>query len=194
MNTKKLVLTALTVTLLSTGAAIAGSGNNGNGNSNGNGASNGGNNGRGAIASELKWRNAAHASAQAFLNANSNSAVGKLATLVNATDDAAAALVLAGLRDPAVIQAELDLLTAPTKTSKELQDEIDAALYANSSADVSGLLTDLGKALAYEALEKELKDSLALPEVQAQAEAEAVVGVDDLSDEALAALWDMLDK
>lgn len=75
MNTKKLVLTALTIALFSGSAAFAGGGGKSN-NGNGRGASDNGRNSNGAIASELKWRNAGHASAQAFLNANENSSVG----------------------------------------------------------------------------------------------------------------------
>ena len=196
MNTKKLVLTALTVTLLGSGAAFA----QGNGNSNGHGASDNGNNGRGAIASELKWRNAAHASEQAFLNANPNSAVGKLATLRDATQAATDAYEAAGvdpadpLRDPTLIQADVDGLSGAGGSIEAVQADIDAL--DPTSPTYEDDLVALAEELAPLEVElAQLEAELALPDsVAAQEEAEAVVGVDDLSDEALTALWDMLNK
>jgi hypothetical protein len=213
MNTKKLVLAALTVTLLGSGAAFAQG--NGNGNSNGHGASNNGNhgasnngnhgasnngnNGRGAIASELKWRNAAHASEQAFLNASPDSAVGKLATLRDAAQATAEAIALAGLepgteiRAPLDIQADIDLLTAPTRTAEEIAAELTQAIIDN--LDTTDLVNELAAAEEYEALVTELEVSEGLADVlAAEAEAGAVVGLDELSDDALDALWDLLNK
>lgn len=79
--------------LLGADAAFAQGKSNGNGNSSGNGNGgdhgNGGNNGnsnrsngnsKGAVASELKGLNAAHANEQALLNAAANSQVGVIAT------------------------------------------------------------------------------------------------------------------
>lgn len=196
MNTKNLVLTALAVTVLSSGSVFAkdngnGNGNNGNGNGNGNGA----------VASELKWRNAAHASAQAFLNASPNSAVGKLATLRDARVATAEAYEATGiapgteLRDPLVIQAEIDGLVAPTRTSEEVQAEIDLALAVEPPLDVTALQTELAAAKAYEGLVAELEATNLLNVVlAAEAEAGAVVGVGELSVGALEALWGMLDS
>lgn len=197
MNTKKLVLTALAVTVLSSGAAFAG--NNGNGNGNANGNANG-NNGNGAVASELKWRNAAHASAQAFLNANPDSAVGKLATLRDTTQATADAYAATGivpgteLRDPEVIQGEIDALVVPVRTSEEVQAEIDLLLALDPPEDVTVLGLELAEAETYEALVAELEATNLLIEVlAAESEARAVVGVDALSTAAYDALWDMLD-
>ena len=131
MKTKQIVLTALTIALVAGGAAFAGPG--GNGKSNGRGASDNGRNSNGAAASELKWRNAAHASAQAFSNANPNSAVGILATLKNASAAADEALELAGLesgdtvRTVEEIQTLLVLLTEPALSSDEIQALINQA-------------------------------------------------------------------
>lgn len=64
------------------GPALAAKGGNGNGNERGNSANaqNGekGNNGRGAIASELKGLNAAHANINGLMNANPDSQVGQI--------------------------------------------------------------------------------------------------------------------
>lgn len=186
MNKTKLVLAALTVTALSSGAVFA----QGNGNGNGNG--------NGAIASELKWRNAGHASAQAFLNANPNSAVGKLATLRDATQATTDAYAAAGvdpldpLRDPALIQADIDAISGEGGSVELVQADI-AALDPTSptyEADLAALAAELA---AMEAAAAQLEAELALPTTEAaQAEAEAVVGIDDLSEEALAALWELL--
>ena len=196
MKTKKLVLTALTVTLLGSGAVFA-QGNSGN--SNGNGANDSGNNGRGAIASELKWRNAAHASEQAFLNASPNSAVGKLATYRAATEALAAAWEEAELgpdaivRPPEDVQAEIDLYIEIPRTSAEIQIAIDEAAVAGT--DTTLLEAEKLAAEAYEALlvELELSESLA-GVIAAEAEATAVVGADLLSEEAYDALWELLER
>ncbi len=197
MNTKKLIFTALAIALLGSSAVFA----QGNGNSNGQGARDNGNNGNGAIASELKWRNAAHASAQAFLNANPDSAVGKLATLRDAAQATADALDAAGvvpgtdIRDPADIQADIDALDVPPLTSEEVEEAIDFLLDFDQLADLSTLEEDLAAALAYEALLAELEVSESLVDVlAAEDEAADVVGLGDLSDDAFAALWDMLNN
>ena len=113
-RSKNILLTtvAITTLVLAIGvSSVALAGGNGNGNGNGNSANNRNENGNGnanrnrnreqsaprntvknnhgAIASELGWRNAAHASENARLNANPNSAVGRLATFANATAAAA---------------------------------------------------------------------------------------------------------
>lgn len=202
MNTKKLVLTALTVTLLGSGAAFA------QGNSNGHGATNNGNNGNGAIASELKWRNAAHASAQAFLNANPDSAVGKLATLRNAAQATADAYAAAGvdpvdpLRDPVAIQADIDAISGLGGPIEVVQGEIAALDPASPTYEID-LIALSEELAALEAGVAQLEAELALPTTltgtqAAEAEAEAVVGIGigegQLSPEAVAALWEMLDK
>ena len=220
MNTKKLVLAALTVTLLGSGAAFAGSGNNGNGRGAADNERN--TNGNGAIASELKWRNAAHASEQAFLNASPNSAVGKLAALRDARDEAAYAYVEAGvdqtdpLRDPEVIRDAInDILSIyPNELAavQTAQGNFDTAVLAGATdveiEALKALVTDAQTsldtaiALAGDDVElAELKAELALPEVQEVKEetiAEAVVGIGigegELSAEAVEALWDLLDK
>ncbi len=76
---------AMTSVALS-GPALAAKGGNGNGNGNGDSRGNSanaqsaekGNNGRGAIASELKGLNAAHANINGLMNANPNSQVGQI--------------------------------------------------------------------------------------------------------------------
>ena len=86
--TKKLArgaIIAMTAVALA-GPALAAKGGNGNGNGNGNGRGNSanaqnaekGNNGRGAIASELKGLNAAHANINGLMNANPDSQVGQI--------------------------------------------------------------------------------------------------------------------
>ena len=98
-----MVLATLSIALLSGGAALA----QGKGKSDE--ARNDGNNGNGAIASELKWRNAAHASAQALLNANSGSSVGGLATFKDATLAAeGAALAVQGAYEAAGVDPDAD--------------------------------------------------------------------------------------
>ena len=192
MNTKNLVLTALAVTVLSSGSVFAKDNGNGNGN---------GNNGNGAVASELKWRNAGHASAQAFLNASPNSAVGTLATLRDARVATAEAYEATGiepgsdLRDPLVIQGEIGALEVPTRTSEEVQAEIDLALAVEPPLDVTALQTELAGAQAYEGLVAELEATNLLNDVlAAEAAAGEVVGVGELSTGALEALWGMLDN
>jgi|LGVE01.1.fsa_nt_gb hypothetical protein len=197
MNTKKMVLTALAVTLLSTGAAYAGPGNN-NGNSNGHGARDNGRNTNGAIASELKWRNAAHASDQARLNADPNSAVGILATLVNTTgalDEANAALAAFDETYEGPI---------PAGSTADAYDALIAAGYDEATyvegVDLvqDGLLAAYGEAVAYETAKIIFEESLELEALQtAKTDAETAVGIgigepDELSAEAVEALWDLL--
>ena len=191
MKTKKLVLTALTVTLLGSGAVFA-QGNSGN--SNGHGASNNGNNGRGAIASELKWRNAAHASAQAFLNASPDSAVGKLATLVNTTN----------ALEQGYADALVDLVV-PIRTSEEIAAEIlltDAALLADSEymtvEDYATLVQEHADAVVYEDAKAAFEATPEFLEMDAaETAAEVVVGIGigegELSADAVEALWDLLE-
>lgn len=204
MKTKKLVLTALTVTLLGSGAVFA-QGNSEN--SNGHGANDNGNNGRGAIASELKWRNAAHASAQAFLNANPNSAVGKLATLRNAAQATADAYTAAGvnpadpLRDPVDIQTDIDAISGAGGSIEGVQADIDLLDPASPTYEFDrASLTEEMEAL--EAIAAQFQAELILPTTlvgtqDAEAQAEAVVGIGtgdgELSPEAVAALWELLE-
>ncbi|MCK4860994.1 MAG: hypothetical protein KAS85_03645 [Rhodobacteraceae bacterium] len=188
MKTKKLVLAALTVTLLGSGAVFA------QGNSNGNGASNNGNNGRGAIASELKWRNAAHASAQAFLNASPDSAVGKLATLVNTTN----------ALEQGYADALVDLVV-PIRTSEEIAAEIlltDAALLADSEymtvEDYATLVQEHADAVVYEDAKAAFEATPEFLEMDAaETAAEVVVGIGigegELSADAVEALWGLLE-
>jgi hypothetical protein len=80
----RLGVASLAVAVMVASPALAERGNgNGNSNSNSQGNANGqgkdGNNGRGAISSELRGLNAAHASDTAFLNASPNSQVGRIA-------------------------------------------------------------------------------------------------------------------
>lgn len=198
MNTKKLVLAALAVTLMSSGAAIAGPG--GNGNSNGRGAVDNGRNSNGAIASELKWRNAAHSfkEGQAYLNADPESAVGILATLVNTTgalDEANAALAAFDETYEGPI---------PTGSAVEAYDALMAAGY-DEATYVEGdnpiqdaLFAAYGEAVAYETAKIIFEESLALEELQAdKTAAETAVGIgigepDELSAEAVTALWELL--
>ena len=182
MSTRKLVMTALTVTLLGSGAAFA----QGKSEGRSHGAHDNGNNGRGAIASELKWRNAAHASAQAFLNANPDSAVGKLATLVNATnaiDDAYAAAGVdpdAELRDPLDIEADIATIDGEILALDPLSPTYDDDLAA-LEAEIATLEAELALPETLEAAE------------ETKEEAEEVVGVADLSPEAVEALWELLE-
>lgn len=190
MNTKKLVLTALMVAMVSGSAAFAGPGGKGNGNGGGNensrGARDNGRNTNGAIASELKWRNAGHASAQAFLNANEDSAVGQLATFKNTTQAVlelyAAAGVVAGaeLRDPTLIDADILLVQADILLLDPLSGTFDA--------DLAALNAKLAQLEAEQTLPADLVEPLA-----AEEEAAEVVGIDDLSDAAIDALWDLLE-
>lgn len=83
-TTKKLTrgaIIAMTAVALA-GPALAAKGGNGNGNGRGNSANaqsaEKGNNGRGAIASELKGLNAAHANINGLMNANPDSQVGRI--------------------------------------------------------------------------------------------------------------------
>ncbi len=213
MNKKKLVLAALTVTLLSSGAVFAQGKGNGaergghaaeNGNSNGNGNGNG----NGAIASELKWGNAAHASEQAFLNAAPNSAVGMLATMreavESATEGAADAYAAAGvnpedpLRDPALIQGDIDAISGTGGSIEAVESDIAALDPASATyeADLAALAEELAALEADAAqLEAELAIPAALEEAEAAvAQAEADAGFENLSEEALAALWEMLSE
>ena len=204
LNTKMVVLTALTITLLSSGGAFA-QGKSGTAGSNRNNAGGGNsqagaqNGNQGAIASELKWRNAAHASAQAFLNASPNSAVGKLAIYKEATEAAEQAYAVAGVVDPDAYIAR-DILV--------IEGEIAAVLTAIGDLDINDPIYDplsptfdptaptyeedlglLGAELAALESELELVEVLVVED-----EAIQLVGADTLSDEALTALWELLNK
>jgi len=188
LNTKMVVLTALTITLLSSGGAFAqgksgtaGSNRNNTGGGNSQAAQDGN---QGAIASELKWRNAAHASAQAFLNASPNSAVGKLAIYKEATEAAEEAYVTAGVNPVGYIARDVSVI----------EGEIAAVGIAIGELDELSLTyeEDLGVLVAsLAALETELE----LVEVLVvEEEAIQLVGADTLSGEALTALWELLNK
>lgn len=186
MNTKKLVLTALTVTLLGSGAVYAKGGNNGN--SADRGARDNGRNGHGVIASDLKWRNAAHASAQAFSNPDSDSAVGLLAALTSS----------------AINEAYAAAGVSPIDT---LRDEGDILEDISGIEDLMSFLDPVLDAEAYDALQKELDElnaELVLPDTltalegdpdkaKELADAEEGVALDELDEESIIALWELLE-
>ena len=188
MNTKKLVLSALMVAMVSGSAAFAGPGGNGNGggNENSRGARANDSNTNGVETSKLKWRNAGNASAEAFANANPESAVGLLATLKSATDAYNATEIDpdAIVRGVDEIQALLDDLDEPRDLDDILADmDVDGA-------DLELLDAEMEAAVIYNALLAELE----LTEViAAKDDAEAAVGLDDLTEPALDALWALLE-
>jgi hypothetical protein len=151
----------------------------------------------GALASELKGLNAAHASPMALANAAPNSQVGRIAAYAGAVQAVAAAQeTLAALeadlaalsqespRPSADIQAEIDALADPEGADAEaaasLTEELAAAL---SHEESTGALTAEIKALAAEIAASE----------QLQADALlAAAGGRTLSPEALAELHALL--
>ena len=172
-----------------TDAAFAKNENANSGNKGGNsGNSNIGGNGKGAVASELKGMNAAHANENALLNAAANSQVGKIAlykTAAQATTAAAGNLAYAEqyLADNF---PEYD----GTSSSADIQAEIDAILLADPTADVSDLEALRDAVKAVEDAEKALADA----EAAEKAALDAACGCDSntLSDEAITELRAML--
>lgn len=190
-----LVLAASTLALAVTPALA----DNGKGNSNGHGKNQGAatqtaaaKSNHGALASELKGLNAAHASETALANAAPNSRVGRIATY---RDAALLTLEKIALRDQA--QADLDALPVPTRSV----EEIDAAI-----ALLDPLALDYATTLAALEAEKQAAADYAAAAAlrdAAQAEADAAAALEDealltasdgrvLSDEALAYLRSLL--
>jgi len=145
------------------------SGNNGNGNGRGNGnqpsasqqnvdgdegSKDEGKPGRGAIASELKGLNAAHANINALMNASPNSQVGRIASYyfaVNATDDLLADIAAAeGYFDAETLEsiaAYEDAIAALDPESPTYEAELEAL--TNSLNKVyEDLITDLDAEIA----------------------------------------------
>lgn len=91
--------------------------------------------GKGSVASELKWMNAAHASLNAYENASPNSRVGQIATYRAALLDSQAAA-----EDPEYQQQQDDYRAALTAFAVEgtTPEQIDAALAAIEALDDSG--------------------------------------------------------
>lgn len=192
--------------------AFAGNGNGNNGNGNGNsGGSNGrgnsgnagGNgNGNGAIASELGGLNAAHANANAFANASANSAVGRVAIYrdaIAATADAAAVLdgaigAYAGDGTALLESLVVGLTAEPPRDSAAIEAEILALSLlpieeqpATYDADLAQLTSELEILSAYETL-------VVAGTSEAEAYETMLGGDDPLSEEALAALREMLSE
>lgn len=122
------------------GPAIAAKGGNGNGNSNGNRANaqsqsaDKGNNGRGAIASELKGLNAAHANINGMMNANPDSQVGQIYAYQQTMQSA-----LAAGEDTELWAAEYERLSL--LTPQEIIDTYgpyDPSAYDSAVADATG--------------------------------------------------------
>jgi hypothetical protein len=194
MKMKKMVLAALSIALLSGVAALA----QGRGKSDE--ARSDVNNGNGATASELKWRNAAHASAQALLNANSGSSVGRLATFKDATLAAeGAALAVQGAYEAAGVDPDAD-----PRLAEDILFDIADALLAIADAEIAGMDVGSGEYLALLAdwvtleaelaLEDALVDLIAAEATTAEskATADADIGIEDLSEDAITALWALL--
>ena len=160
--TRKLLHVGATALMLSTVASVTtfvsadyAYAERGNGNGNGNGRANrdrdrpergnsANSNGRGAIASELKWMNAAHANQNALENASPNSRPGQLYVLqteaveaakAEAMEAEALALFEASLQ-PVVVEGEEPVVDPePIPTAEELaamSDEEIMAMYPDS--------------------------------------------------------------
>ncbi|HMO06812.1 MAG TPA: hypothetical protein PKD10_04075 [Paracoccaceae bacterium] len=159
--------------------------------------------GRGALASELKGLNAAHASPQALANASPNSQVGRIATYRDAVlgtrsatgDIADAQTVLAAARDALSAydgsydgrtRAEIEADIARLDPESPDYDAEFAGSFEDPEAALSGLQDDLAAAVAHEDGREELagavtaaEDDLAAAEQAAEdaaaAEADALL-------------------
>lgn len=154
------------------GPAMAGNNGKGNGNGNGNGRGNSanaqntekGNNGRGAIASELKGLNAAHANINAMMNADPNSQVGQIYAYQQAVLGARAAGAEAEFWGE-----EYERLAALTP-----QDIIDTYgpysqdAYNTASADAALAVSNYQDLIAGGDTSQETSDALVLAEIEAQ--------------------------
>ena len=153
-------------------------------------------NGNGAIASELKGLNAAHASAQAYKNADPNSQVGRIAAYATALlegEQAEANLVekanlleeLGVGRTPEEIQAEIDAIDPDDETLADTLAALETEL--NAAEKVAEEIETLKEEIA--ALEEEI-------ETQADVTGDALLaatGGRELSDEALNAFHSLIE-
>ena len=157
---------AVAATMTLPDPAFAGS-ENGNGNGNGNG-----NNGNGKIASELKWRNSAHVSANGMANASENSRPGIWHSYkgVFATYDLAVATT-------AEKQKAVDDLTL-------LDDVQIAEMFVDDEAYDNALLAAQGELTATMGAE-----TLAKSELDGASDG---LGLDELSEDAMGKLMAML--
>lgn len=134
-------VTSVAAMTMSTGSALAkNENNNGNHGNSGNHSNGSGKSEKAAKAdghpSTLGALNAAHASANALLHANPNSRVGRIAAFRDAVLETGE---IESDRDEA--QAALDLLPEPTRTSEEVQADLDLADIA--LGDANDLIADL---------------------------------------------------
>lgn len=106
--------------------------------------------GQGKLRSQMGALNAAHANPQAFANASPNSRVGRIAAYANYYND----LETLPLELEEAIAAR-DALPVPTRTSEEIQAEIDL-LVEPTSEELQALEDELADALAYEQADAEV--------------------------------------
>lgn len=154
--------------------------------------------GRGAIASELKGRNAVNASATAFANASPNSMVGQIATYSNAVDDLAEAETDLADAEKAVVDAEkavADAKAAVETAQKALNDAADDDAKADAKDALEDAEDDLetaeGDLAKAEDAAKDAEKAVADAETAVD-ESSTAIGLDTLSDEALEAFHDEL--
>ncbi len=192
LNVRNLVQTALTVVLLSSvGAYAQGHGGNAGGAQNNeraamqNDRTAAQNDNRGAVASELKSGNAAHASAQAFMNVNPESTVGNLAEYKDARQAVMNAYEDAGISPNASYQArDMFMIEGRIQAVKVALEGLvkTSPTYTEDHDKLVASLTSL---------EAELVLAAALAR---EADAIYMVGADTLSSEALMALLGMINE
>ncbi len=200
--TRKLLHVGATALMLSTIATVStfvtadtAYAERGNGNGNGNGRANRGNsergnNGRGAIASELKWMNAAHANANAFANASSNSRPGQLNTF---KEEYAAAQAAVASAQEALDAAEDDL--AEAEAIRDFLLTLDETTYVPTETYptyAEALAAAENNVLFYSGAVTTAEGELAAANALVDAAVDGLDGGSDLSEDAFAALLSML--
>ena len=138
----------------------------------------------GALASELKGLNAAHASEQAFANASPNSRVGRIAAYRNAVIGAAAAGTALGDAEAALAAFDAELPDGPTAADLDAQiaayDDL-AELTPEQEAERALLMEAYDAAVIAEAERAAAREELATAVETAASEAElSGGGIEDL--------------
>ena len=197
--TRKLLHVGATALMLSTVASVttfvsadyayAERGGNGNGRANRDNSERG-NNGRGAIASELKWMNAANANANAFANASENSRPGQLNAF---KEEYVAAQEAVASAEEGLADAQADLAAAVALYEQLF--ELDETTYVPTET-----YPTYGEALAaaennvsfYSGAVTTAEGDLAAANLLVDAAIDGLDGGSDLSEDAFAALLSML--
>jgi hypothetical protein len=144
------------------GPALAAKGGNGNGRGNSANAQNAekGNNGRGAIASELKGLNAAHANINGLMNANPDSRVGQIYAFQQATLGAEAAGAEAEALFVQIQETWGEEINADYEVAKGINELLVSLCENGSELDLAPILAEDPDACVNAPIEKERLEGL----------------------------------